>query len=71
MKNLKNTIKMFSEININQNLNQSDINSILKRLYETNFFENIEVEFQNSNLKIIVKNDYRKNSFFRHKSRKN
>ena len=51
----KNTIIMFSEVELNKKLNQNEINSILKRLYETNYFENISIVIENSNLKITVK----------------
>ena len=46
---------MFSDVTIQQNLNQNDINRILKSLYDTNFFDNVEVSFKNNVLKIKVK----------------
>jgi outer membrane protein insertion porin family len=49
------TIKIFTGIKINDNLNDADLNQILKNLYETNFFENVEVDFNDSLLKINVK----------------
>ena len=49
------TIKMFSDVTIQQDLNQNDINRILKSLYDTNFFDNVEVSFKNNVLKIKVK----------------
>ncbi len=48
------TIKMFSQVSIDDDLNSSDINSILKNLYDTNFFENVAVSLNNEILKIIV-----------------
>ena len=37
------TIKMFSSIKLNQTLTSDGIDKITKDLYETNFFENIEM----------------------------
>jgi outer membrane protein insertion porin family len=48
------TIKMFSDVTTQQNLNQNEINKILKRLYDTNFFKDVQVSFKNSVLKIEV-----------------
>ena len=33
------TIKMFGDISLNKNITSSDINKIIKDLYNTNFFE--------------------------------
>ena len=49
------TIIMFSDIKIDQNLNENDLNEILKRLYDTNFFELVSVELKNNILNISVK----------------
>ena len=49
------SIEMFSSVKINQNLNENDINNVLKDLYNTNFFENVSVDFKNNVLKITVK----------------
>ena len=49
------TIKMLSNVEINSEINQKEINTIIKSLYETNFFENIEVTFNKNILKILVK----------------
>ena len=49
------TIVMFSDINLNDDLSDSDINNIIKNLYETNFFKNIEITFKENILKIKVK----------------
>ena len=49
------TIKMFSAISIDDNLNNLDINKLLKDLYETNFFENVNINFDNNTLSIFVK----------------
>ena len=48
------TIKMFSSIKLNQTLTSDEIDKITKDLYETNFFENIIVSFEDGNLKINV-----------------
>ena len=48
------TIKLYGEININQDFNESDINKTLNNLYSTNFFENIEIKFDNNVLKILL-----------------
>ena len=39
------TILMFSEIDIGDNLNLLDLNGVLKNLYKTNFFKNVSVNF--------------------------
>ncbi len=49
------TIKMFSSFSLNDDLKLSDLNVILKNLYETNFFENVNVEFKENVLTIVVK----------------
>ena len=48
------TIKLFSNIDIGDEINSSDINRILKDLYETNFFENVNIKFINNILNISV-----------------
>ena len=45
---------MFGDISLNKNINSSDINKIIKDLYNTNFFEKIEIKFLNNNLQIFV-----------------
>ena len=49
-----NTIKLFSKIDIGDEINSININRILKDLYETNFFENVNIKFLNNILKISV-----------------
>ena len=39
----KQTIINFTEVNVNDDLNQEDLNKVLKRLYDTNFFEDIQL----------------------------
>ena len=48
------TILMFSDVNINDDLTENRINSILKLLYETNFFKDVSVSFNSSKLSITV-----------------
>ncbi len=49
------TIKVFSGFNKGDDVNQNDLNDIIKSLYETNFFENVTIEIVNNNLIITVK----------------
>ena len=37
------TIEMFSEVSINDDLTEKDLNEILKKLYDTNFFDLVSV----------------------------
>ncbi len=48
------TIKMFSGVSINDNLSQNDLNEILKKLYDTNFFNLVSVKIENNILSIKV-----------------
>ena len=49
------TIIMFSEISINDKLDTIELNGALKKLYNTNFFENVSLSFLNNILEIKVK----------------
>ncbi len=49
------TIVLFSGIKLNQNINQTDLNNIIKKLYETSFFEDISITFQENILSFKVK----------------
>ena len=49
------TIEMFSATSINENLDQNDLNDLLKRLYDTNFFDNVSIILSDNILKIKVK----------------
>ena len=42
------TIIMFSDLNVGDSLELSDLNIILKDLYDSNFFENVSVNFANN-----------------------
>ena len=48
------TIIMFSKIKINDDLNITDLNQILKDLYQTNFFKNVSLNLKNNILFINV-----------------
>ena len=50
----KDTIKLFAKISLEENLNKNEINEILKRLYETNYFKDVSVSFDNNLLLIKV-----------------
>ena len=51
----RQTILMFSDISINEEVNNQKINEILKNLYNSNFFDNVSVSINNNNLLINVK----------------
>jgi len=50
----KETILMFSDVSKNKNISELEVNEILKKLYETNFFNNVSVSLKNEILKINV-----------------
>ena len=50
----KETIVMFSGLSVNDNIDSTDVNNILKNLYETNFFKKIEINFKNNIFYITV-----------------
>ena len=47
-------ISMFSDIELGQDVKNSDINNIIKNLYETNFFNNVSVTLNNGIILINV-----------------
>ena len=49
------TIKMFAGVSINDDLNESDLNEILKKLYNTTFFDLVSVKIEKKILVITVK----------------
>ena len=49
------TILMFSNFKIGDDIDENKINIILKNLYETNFFQNVELKLKNEKLLILVK----------------
>tara|TARA_B100000029_G_scaffold25277_1_gene24925 strand:+ start:6926 stop:9190 length:2265 start_codon:yes stop_codon:yes gene_type:complete len=48
------TIILFSGVNINQNIDENELNEITKRLYNTNFFKDLSVLFENNILTINI-----------------
>ena len=50
----KETIKMFSGIKIGDDLSRNDLNDVLKKLYETNFFDDVQLKIENTTLKIKI-----------------
>ena len=50
----KNTIIQFSGIKIDDEINSEDLNNAIKNLYETDFFDNVNINFKNGILKIQV-----------------
>ena len=51
----KETIKMFASVSAKDDLSESDLNMILKKLYNTNFFDLVSVKIENKVLIIDVK----------------
>ena len=49
------TIKIFGKVKVGDDLDKKDLNRILKDLYETNFFENVNLSFKDSILTIDLK----------------
>ena len=50
----KESIIIFGDIDFNKNYNDDDLNSILKNIYETNFFKEINLKIKNSILQFTV-----------------
>ena len=48
------TILVFSEIQDNKTLDENSINEILKKLYRSGFFKDVNVKIENNNLVIEV-----------------
>ena len=46
------TVKVYGDVSINQNVDNSKINEIIKNLYSTNFFEDINVSVSGNTLSI-------------------
>ena len=51
----KETIKMFAGVSLKDDLSESDLNSILKKLYNTNFFNLVSIKIKDKILIIDVK----------------
>ena len=50
----KETILVLGQFNIGQDVSQSDLNNILKSLYDTNFFKDIDISLTNGQLSIKI-----------------
>ena len=48
------TILLFTNVSLDDDLKKEDINTILKNLYETNFFKDVSVSFKKNILSILV-----------------
>ncbi len=48
------TIIIFSELEINQEITKSKLDKVIKKLYQTNFFRNINLSFENQTLFLKV-----------------
>ena len=51
----KETILVLGNIELNKNYNSEKINNVLKNLYQSDFFENIEIEVQDNILVVNIK----------------
>ena len=55
---------MFSEVEIDDEINKQKLNKILKNLYETNFFDNVTIEYDQNTLIInVIENPIIQNIF--------
>ena len=45
---------MFSQVNIGDDLDDNEVNNLLKRLYDTNFFQDISIKLTSNKLSILV-----------------
>ena len=50
----KETIIVLGNIDTNKNYSNQDLNKILKNLYSSDFFENVELKLEKDLLKIVV-----------------
>ena len=48
------TIKMFSDVQLNQEINANNLNEILKNLYQTDYFKDVKIDLKDGLLTIIV-----------------
>ena len=51
----KETIIVLGNIELNKDYNSESINKVLKNLYQSDFFENIEIEIQDNILLVNIK----------------
>ncbi len=60
------TVKMFANISLGDEINDDKLNKVLKDLYETNFFSDVKINFQNSILTItLIENPVVQNLIFK------
>ena len=50
----KETIILFSELNVNENITSEDLNNAFKKLFDTDYFKDIKISFENGLIKINV-----------------
>ena len=48
------TIKIFTEVKLNSNLNSSELNNVIKNLYSTQYFKDVSINVENNILYIYV-----------------
>ena len=48
------SIKVLGNVSTNKNLEKKDLNDLLNKLYDTNFFNDVKLSFENGNLNINV-----------------
>ena len=48
------SIEMFSSVNIGDDIDKDDLNQILKNIYDSGFFKNVNINFKNNILMIFV-----------------
>ena len=48
------TVKMFSGVEVNEDISDTRLNLILKDLYKTNYFKNVNISFKDNILKILL-----------------
>ena len=51
------TVKIYGEINNIKTYSQKNANTILKNLYETDFFEDVQISFENGTLIVNLKEE--------------
>ncbi len=48
------TIIIFGEINLDEDINENKLNLILKNLYKTNYFEDVKISITNNTINVLV-----------------
>ena len=48
------TVKIFSEVKLNSDLNRNELNNVIKNLYSTQYFKDVSVNVENNVLHIYV-----------------